>query len=286
MRLDAALGLALPGMGLRARRRLWEHCRVSVNGRPAEPGSAVSGGDAVLVEALASPGSSSSPPAKQPECAASGPDFLAFVKPCGLHSAHVAGSPAPSLEALLPDSLILLTRLDKATSGLVLAARSPEAAGRFRELEARGKVEKRYLAVVRGRLEAAITATGRLLVANRPVTGVLDEADPDPARHSHVEPLRRVTVAAFPGGCPGGVAVGAEALTLVRVTIRRGARHQIRAHLAHAGYPLLGEALYAPAPESRAPGCLYLHHEEVAFPGFAASCPAPWLAGLTPEPEE
>ncbi|MDR2668488.1 MAG: hypothetical protein LBC14_00880, partial [Desulfovibrio sp.] len=38
LRLDAALGEALPGSGLRARRRLWASCRISVNGQARAPG--------------------------------------------------------------------------------------------------------------------------------------------------------------------------------------------------------------------------------------------------------
>lgn len=275
MRLDAFLGSVLPGTGLRARRRLWEHCRISVNGRPRQPGFAVSEGDAVMVEGLFERGSG--PPAAAIGLAASGPDYLAFIKPCGLHSAHVAGSPEPSLEDLLPDGLILLTRLDKGTSGLVLAARTRKAATRFRKLEEGGGVEKRYLAIVRGRMEHAIMAKGRLAVANTAITKVLEEADPDPARHSLAEPL---DLPAALSGQPGPYPDGDR--TLVRVTIRRGARHQIRAHLAHAGHPVLGENLYAELPPGLEPGCLYLHHEQVAFAGFSAACPAPWMPCVRP----
>lgn len=267
LRLDAALGFALPGTGLRARRRLWEHCRISVNSRQREPGYAVAGGDSILIEAL-EPHSPAAQPDYKPETLVSGADYLAFAKPCGLHSARVAGSPEPSLEALLDERLILLTRLDKATSGIVLAARSPEAAARFRTWEADGAVEKRYLAVLRGRLEAPLTATGRLCTANTAVTRVLEENDPDPARHTTARPLR---------GLPEHSALAdGISLTLAEVLIHRGARHQIRAHLAQAGYPLFGEDLYAPAVPGLAPGRLFLHHAEVVFPGFRASCRPPW----------
>lgn len=270
LRLDAALGLAVPNSGLRARRRLWEYCHISVNGRRRGPGFTVSDGDSILVEDAAAHAPTPPDAARlfqAPEVALSGPDYLAFVKPCGLHSAHVAGSPEPSLEAVLPSELILLTRLDKATSGLVLAARSPSAACRFRELEAGGKVEKHYLAVLRGRLDRPITVAEHLCTANTTVTRVFADPDPDPARHSVVRPLKSPLT--------GEQAEGKE-LTLAEVVIQRGARHQIRTHLAHAGYPLLGEDLYAPAVPGLAPGCLFLHHARVSFPGFSAACPPPW----------
>lgn len=121
-------------------------------------------------------------------------DFLVFYKPCGLHTAHLAGSCTPSLEASLPafmqcyghrlDEVCLhqggdtpyaghtqiengarqsikqqdasqalprlVTRLDKETSGLVLAARSAQAEKQFRRWESLGQVHKTYVAIVEG----------------------------------------------------------------------------------------------------------------------------------------
>lgn len=309
-RLDAALGPVMPGSGLRARRRLWKHCRIMVNDRARDPGFTVFGGDVISVRAACQtaiseygilggpPGPGAAPGAHIPPqdescagqalpgvvpsasgdlgCVAVSREYLAFAKPCGLHSARLAGSPEPSLQTMLPDSLILLTRLDKGTSGLVLAARSLEAATRFRDLEAAGKVTKRYLAVLRGRLDRAFVADSRLLTAKSVKTRVLGEPDSDPARHSFARPLQSPLAVFAPDGSP---------LTLAEVIIKRGARHQIRAHLADAGFALLGEELYAGAMPGLEPGCLYLHHAELSFSGFQASCAPPWpavfLAGLS-----
>ena len=67
-----------------------------------------------------------------------------------------------------------------------------------------------------------------------------------------------------------------EAMTLLQITIQRGARHQIRAHLAAAGHPIVGDHLYG-----RHPGrVMYLHHAAISLPGFEAQCPPPWPAEL------
>ena len=123
----------------------------------------------------------------------------------------------------------LVHRLDTLTSGVLLAARTPEAWRALREAFSGRQVDKRYLAVVTG--------------------PVADEGEIDlPLRHrgDHVEP-------ALGGG-------GREALTdfrvlsraadaaLLEVRIRTGVLHQIRAHLAAIGAPVLGDEAYGGRP--------------------------------------
>jgi len=67
--------------------------------------------------------------------------------------------------------------------------------------------------------------------------------------------------------------------TLVRVRIQAGARHQIRAHLAAANLPIVGDPLYGD-PESPLEARLYLHHRRLEFLDFKAFCPPPWLREL------
>ena len=288
-RLDAALAVCFPDMGLRARRRLWTWCRVSVNGIPRNPGFVVGSGDRIAVAPLAASqpaGTNAEGNLSRISLVAFTEDYAAFFKPAGMHTAHVAGSPEDSLEKLLasgggrffpvaavpdgavsfPSIPILLTRLDKATSGLVLAAMHAGASERFRDMEREGKVEKTYIALLRGSLSGPVAVRNRLAVSNRARTGVLDDEEPDASRHTLAEPLDCFFL---PAPWPAGTVT-----SLARVRIRRGARHQIRAHLAHAGYPLLGEWQYAPPPPVSCALCL--HHGAVRFPDFAAEQPPDW----------
>jgi 23S rRNA pseudouridine1911/1915/1917 synthase len=313
LRLDAALAQVLPGLGLRARRRLWDWCAVRVNGVRQHPGAMALPGDSITLTPLrADPSTPSAAKTSAdgsvalpvPELVAWNEDFLALNKPAGLHSAVIAGAAAgPSLEQALrahwptlwgemlarvegeavpspaapspglPADLsgspppLLLTRLDRETSGLLLAARSSAAAARFRLLEREGRVRKRYLALATGVITAPLRLENRLDTADRATTRVLPEPDPDPARHTLARPL----------GCLEYQGV---ACTLLRVDIARGARHQIRAHLAHAGFPLYGDSRYGPAggmagsPPS--PAVFFLHHAALSLPGFAARCLPSW----------
>ena len=268
IRLDAALSFAWPESGLRARRRLWNWCRVSVNGRARPPGYIVQQRDRILVEAI-----KIAPERAYPvTMVAVSEEYAALYKPAGLHSAHIAGGAEQSLEGLLPDiwpgqTPLLLTRLDQATSGLVIVACDQEALENFRRWEQVGRVEKEYFALVRGQVPGPLHLQNRLLTADCAITQTLDEPDPDENRHTRAEPLQ---YCALPRPWPEGLPA-----TLLRVYIRRGARHQIRVHLARAGYPLAGERQYAEPPPADCP--LYLHHAAIRFPGFSAEVlPVDW----------
>ncbi|MGE4505973.1 MAG: pseudouridine synthase [Desulfovibrionaceae bacterium] len=266
-RLDAALSSLLPGASLRLRRRLIETGRATLDGATARPGARVRVGQVLEVPEV---------PELRGEGADGGPqgaiapgvtiikrsaDYAAMAKPCGVHSAALRGGGGPSVEAALPalfpgERPVLLNRLDRETSGFVLAAFGKGAAARFRELERAGAVEKEYLAVVRGRLAAGVVIAAAIDMADRARVRVLPEQNPDPARRTAVTPL---------GHDP------ATGSTLVRVVIHRGARHQIRAHLAHAGFPIMGDGLYGDGRQGQSPhGRLMLHHRAISFEGFAA----------------
>jgi 23S rRNA pseudouridine1911/1915/1917 synthase len=186
--------------------------------------------------------------------------FAAFFKPSGLHSVSVCGSFEPSLEGCLRDlmpgeQVTLVNRLDRDTSGIVLGALTPQAAENFRALENAGRVDKRYLALVHGALDAPLRLKWALDTADRARVKVLDADSQDSLRWTGIRPITAV----------GG-------LTLVEACIAKGARHQIRAHLARAGYAIAGDVLYdGPA----APG-LRLHHWCVNFPGFSAQALPDW----------
>jgi len=260
-RLDYALAALLPAAGLRQRKRLIESGRVLVDGRPAPAALKLRAGQRIEL----------CDPAPAPEAVAALPllakksGFAALDKPAGLHSAALAGGGGASAEAQLarmfPGSQArLLNRLDFLTSGILLVALTAKAAKIYAGLEALD-VTKEYLAVAQGDLLEPLTLKRRLDTDDRRRTRVLGKLEPEPRLWTRAWPE-----AALDGG-----------RTLLRVRIHAGARHQIRAHLAAAGLPIVGDPLYGEGAGDR----LHLHHSLLEFPGFRAESAPPWLAGLT-----
>ncbi|WP_165174817.1 dephospho-CoA kinase [Desulfovibrio sp. ZJ369] len=169
------------------------------------------------------------------------------------------------LEGLRPG---IVHRLDKDTSGLLLVALDEPARLALSASFARREVSKEYLALVSGL---------------PPATG---ECREPLGRH----PTAKIKMAVLPearGGKPAHSqwtrlwSAPDQAVSLLAVRIHTGRTHQIRVHLAHLGYPLLGDRLYAPKEiQAKAPRQM-LHAWRLAFrhPGTGEelrfNCPPP-----------
>jgi len=258
-RLDQALTLLLPDMGRRGRARCIQDGRVLLDGATARKGDTVRAGQRLE---LLPP---DSPQTFHPDIAilARTRLYAALLKPAGIHSAALAGGSGRSMEDLLPQlfgaQACLLNRLDHATSGILLVGLAAGSEKDFRAMEDAGDVDKRYLAVLAGSLDQPLTVDAGLDTARRSRTRVLETTAP-PLRHTRLRPL----------ACREE---HGRQLTLVEARIRKGARHQIRAHCAHIGAPILGDELYG---EKGATG-LHLHHACLRMPGFEAQSLPDWL---------
>jgi 23S rRNA pseudouridine1911/1915/1917 synthase len=160
----------------------------------------------------------------------------------------------------------LLHRLDRDTSGVVLFAKTDEARRALVRQFERRSVRKLYLALASG--------------APRPPEGVIEASlrrDPADRRRVIVAPEGQTATTAY------RTLAARDGAALLAVRPLTGRTHQIRAHLAHAGAPLLGDATYlAAAHISRmfAPRVmLHAVRLEVIRPGagtpLAVSAPVP-----------
>ncbi|MBI3147410.1 MAG: RluA family pseudouridine synthase [Betaproteobacteria bacterium] len=173
-------------------------------------------------------------------------------KPAGLLAVPGRGADkqdclASRVQAGFPDALIV-HRLDMATSGLLLFARGAEMQRRLSHLFREREVQKRYVAVVSGRLELPSGEIDLPLIGdwpNRPKQKV-DFASGKPS-------LTRYRLLAHDKNA------GTTRVELEPVT---GRTHQLRVHLAAIGHPILGDALYG--GEGRA-GRLLLHASALSF---------------------
>ncbi|PTN37397.1 hypothetical protein C6366_07060 [Desulfonatronum sp. SC1] len=181
-------------------------------------------------------------------------------------------------------SALLLNRLDQPVSGLVLVALHGQAARDYAAWQDQGRVRKEYLAVVHGRLSGSVVIRGALDTAKRRKVRALSVEEPDALRWTRVTPLvatkaecLKVVEALGQSAHLGGGGVSkipwetawerTGEVTPVRVEILKGRRHQIRAHLASIGHPVLFDPLYGSGPDL---GWIGLHHREILLPGFRA----------------
>lgn len=186
--------------------------------------------------------------------------LLVLDKPAGVAvhgGSGVSVGVIETLRALRPtESLELVHRLDRDTSGCLLVARH---AGTLRTLHALLRdegFEKRYLALLKGKWQLGAK---RIEVPLRTDTRVGGErtvrADPGgKAAVSHVRPVQFF----------GSLA------TLVEVMLDTGRTHQIRVHARHAGHPVAGDAKYGDADFNAAMRALglermFLHAHSLGF---------------------
>lgn len=135
----------------------------------------------------------------------------------------------------------IVNRLDRETSGLVLVAKTTEAARRFHTAMARRDVAKEYLALVWGwpqqeefTVDAPILRQGEQLPTAIYLKRCIHPAGAEAVTRFRVE--RRFEKATSAGS----------RFALVRAFPATGRTHQIRLHLAHAGHPIVGDKIYGP----------------------------------------
>ncbi len=247
-RLDQALADALPEYS-RSRIKRWiDAGQLQVDGRIPRPRDIVAGGERIVLDA---PDEDAVPAAAEDIALAiawEDPDIIVVDKPAGLVVHPGAGNPDHTLQnALLAYDPTLsklpragiVHRLDKDTTGLLVVARNEATRLTLAEALAERGIHREYQAVCVG----VMTAGGK-------VDAPID-------RH----PVDRLRMAVRAGGREAithyRVIERFRRHTWVRVMLETGRTHQIRLHLSHAGYPLVGDQVYGrrlAIPKGATPG--------------------------------
>ena len=224
------------------------------------------------------------------------PGLIIVDKPAGVHTAplrpgetgtlvemvahaypEVAG--LPGIKPLEPG---LVHRLDRDTSGLVVFARTPGAFEALRRSFASGGARKGYI--------AACSCADKLPVGSAPLC--------IESRFAPYGRGRTMVRAVFPGErsrkllrsasaeiyrTEAVVAARGEGRVQLAASILKGFRHQVRAHLAVLGFPILGDPLYGAAVPAGFPVRMYLHAARIELVNPSSGLP---LVVESPVPAE
>ena len=187
------------------------------------------------------------------------PSLIVIDKPSGVAvhgGSGVSYGVIESLRAERPQAkfLELAHRLDRDTSGLLLIAKKRSALVELHRMLREGEVDKRYLAVVRGRWSGP--------------------AEMRQALHKYVTASGERRVSIQEGGMKAVTRVSLKKssndFSILELQLLTGRTHQIRVHLAHAGHPVLGDDKYGDFELNRALAKkgvkrLFLHAERLSF---------------------
>lgn len=183
-------------------------------------------------------------------------DCIVLNKPIGLltHSkgvfnpeATVASFVRSRLEGMSGERAGIVHRLDRATSGVIICAKTPEALTWLQKQFSSRKVKKTYYAVINGTLDPAHA------IIDMPI---------------HRNPKQPQTFRAGHGGKPAQteyeIVKSSSSYSLVKLSPRTGRTHQLRVHLEKLGHPIVGDEFYGGQPATR----LFLHAEslEITLP--------------------
>ena len=278
-RLDKLVAHRVPGLGRAGAKRLFTEGRVRVAASDAEgvparraaKGDVAAEGQVVVVEVDETPAGAVPDPDAPLRVVLETERLLVLDKPAGMPTAPLQpaerGALANALLARFPEVAScgfsarepgLCHRLDTDTSGLLLAARDPEAWEALVSALKAGLIDKRYLLVCAadglpesGSIDIPLAPhpkdRRRVLACIHPRDVAREKPRPASTRFRVVRELE------------GGLA-------LVEATAPRALRHQIRAHFAAIEHPLLGDTLYG-GPEDPRIARHALHAARISWGG-------------------
>lgn len=235
LRLDVALAKLLPEHSRSTLQRWIREDAVTINGKPALAKQKLQGHETIEITTTPRPQLASKAQSIALEIVFEDDHILVINKPAGMVVHPAAGHPDQTLlNALLHHAPCvrdlprggLIHRLDRDTSGLLAIAKTPLALTSLSAQMRARTISRHYEAIVTGVLISGGTI-------NQPV-----------GRHPVNRKRMAVTTSGRPSVTHYRILERFRHHTRLTVQLETGRTHQIRVHMAHAGYPLLGDPVY------------------------------------------
>ncbi|WP_159123767.1 RluA family pseudouridine synthase [Acinetobacter variabilis] len=183
-------------------------------------------------------------------------DFMVIHKPAGLLT--VPGKTEDLQDCLinrlikLEPKTLLIHRLDRDTSGILVFALSREGQKSISRQFQERQTDKTYQAIVAGTLEGKGTVD--VPVIYDPSRPPLHIAEPN---HNKPAITEWLAIEHFE--------IQGQAVTRVKLTPITGRSHQLRVHMQYLGHPIIGDTLYATPKQQQLSPRLCLHAEHLSF---------------------
>jgi 23S rRNA pseudouridine1911/1915/1917 synthase len=285
-RLDLFIAERIPSLSRTRIQELIREGRVRVEGCTARAAHRVAAGETIEVEALPRPALSAEPEDLPLELLYVDDDFVVVNKPAGMVVHAGAGHPRGTLVNALLHRLGKLSgaggalrpgivhRLDRETSGALVVARTDAAHESLADQFKSRNVRKIYLALVHGKMPKD-SGTISLPISRDP--------------HRRTRMTARGRTGRF-ARTDWRVIARLDRCTLVEAALHTGRTHQIRAHFAAIGHPIVGDTLYG-APRALRAGVRtlpllprnFLHAARIGFPHPRTGA---WVEVRAPLPED
>lgn len=268
-RLDKALTFAMPDLSRMQWQRLIKEGLVLVDGQESRPSQRLNGGEQVTADIPEAVESDLLPEAIELDIRYEDEDIIVVNKPAGMvvhpGTGHDSGTLVNALLAHCTDLAGIgntkrpgiVHRLDKNTSGLLVVAKNDHALHHLQKQFKNRTVGKKYIALVHGQIQ--------------PPAALIDAPiGRDPQQRKRMSVIapggpRATSARARTAQTAYHVLTYFQAYSLVECHLYTGRTHQIRVHLAYAGYPIVGDNVYGrrkqPLPLKRH----FLHAAELTF---------------------
>ncbi len=244
-RFDAAAALALPSLSRAYIQKLIEQGSITVNGELSKAGYKLREGDTLQIDSALL---DLEQEVVDLPILYEDDDVLVINKPAGIIS-HARGrywyeaSVASFVRSKMNEQGAsersgIVHRLDRATSGVMITAKHPEALSMLQKQFSERQTVKTYMAVIQGQLEPAKA------IIDMPI-----ERNPKKPQTFRVGSNGKPSVTAYE------TTAYSEKYSLIKLTPKTGRTHQLRVHLKQLGHPIVGDELYEGEPADR----LYLH---------------------------